>query len=138
MPFSERLNSLPPYLFAQLEHVIEKKRREGVDIIDLSIGDPDHSPPRFVLKVLREEAGNPNNHNYSSSRGEYEFREAVAEWYKKRFGVNLNPDREVTALVGSKEGISNIARAFVNPGDKVLVPDPAYPVYSNGATLLSE
>lgn len=136
--FSERLNSLPPYLFAQLERIIEEKKREGVDIINLSIGDPDLPPPRFILKALREEAGNPNNHNYSSSRGEHEFREAVSKWYKNRFGVDLDPNREIAALIGSKEGISNLARAFVNPGDRVLVPDPAYPVYANGATLLSD
>ena len=136
--FSKRLKSLPPYLFAQLEQIIEKKRREGADLISLSIGDPDLPPPPFILEALREEAGNPKNHNYSSSRGEYEFREAVAEWYKKRFGVDLDPEREVAALIGSKEGISNIARAFVDPGDRVLVPDPAYPVYANGATLLSD
>ncbi len=136
--FAERVKRIPPYLFAELEKVIAEKKRMGVRLISLSIGDPDLPPPPFILEALREEASNPENHGYSTSRGELEFREAVAEWYKKRFNVDLNPEKEVTALIGSKEGIANIARAFVNPGDKVLVPDPAYPVYRNGATLLSD
>lgn len=136
--FSNRVKALPPYLFAEIERILEQKRREGADIINLSIGDPDLPPPSFILEALKEEAGNPKNHNYSQSRGELEFRVAVSEWYKKRFNVDLDPESEVTALIGSKEGISNIAQAFINPGDKVLVPDPAYPVYANGGTLLSD
>lgn len=136
--FSDRAKALPPYLFAEIEKIIEKKRREGADLITLSIGDPDLPPPKFILEALREEASNPKNHNYSSSRGEPEFRLAVSEWYKRRFNVDLDPEREVTALIGSKEGISNIARAFINAGDQVLVPDPAYPVYASGGTLLSD
>ncbi|MEM1586936.1 MAG: LL-diaminopimelate aminotransferase [Candidatus Bathyarchaeia archaeon] len=135
---ADRVKKLPPYLFAELEKIIAEKRRQGIDIISLSIGDPDLPPPPFVLKALKEESSNPKNHNYSFSQGEPFFREAVAEWYKKRFGVDLDPKREVIALIGSKEGLANFARAFVNPGDRVLVPDPAYPVYANGATLLSE
>ncbi|MEM1607634.1 MAG: LL-diaminopimelate aminotransferase [Candidatus Bathyarchaeia archaeon] len=135
---AERVKRLPPYLFAELEKIINEKRRQGVDLISLSIGDPDLPPPPFVLEALREESSNPKNHNYSFSQGEPYFREAVAEWYKKRFGVDLDPSREVIALIGSKEGIANFSRAFVNPGDKVLVPDPAYPVYANGSTLLSD
>lgn len=136
--FSNRVKALPPYLFAEIERILEQKRREGTDLINLSIGDPDLPPPDFILEALKEEAGDPRNHNYSQSRGELEFRVAVSEWYKKRFNVDLDPESEVTALIGSKEGISNIARAFINPGDKVLVPDPAYPVYANGGTLLSD
>ncbi|KYH39659.1 MAG: LL-diaminopimelate aminotransferase, partial [Candidatus Bathyarchaeota archaeon B63] len=92
---------------------------------------------KFVLEALAEESSDPKNHNYSFSQGEPKFKEAVAEWYEGRFGVNLDPEREVIALIGSKEGLANIARAFVNPGDRVLVPNPAYPVYANGATILS-
>ncbi len=136
--FSNRVKVLPPYLFAEMEKIVEKKRREGVDLISLGIGDPDLPPPKFILEALREEASNPKNHNYSSSRGEAEFRLAVSEWYKRRFNVTLDPEREVTALIGSKEGISNVARAFVNAGDRVLVPDPGYPVYANGGALLSD
>lgn len=135
---AERVKRLPPYLFAELEKIINEKRRQGVDLISLSIGDPDLPPPPFVLEALKEESANPKNHNYSFSQGEPYFREAVAEWYKKRFNVDLDPQREVVALIGSKEGIANISRAFVNPGDRVLVPNPAYPVYANGSTLLSD
>lgn len=135
---ADRVKRLPPYLFAELERLIDEKQRQGVDIINLSVGDPDLPPPPFVLEALREESSDPRNHHYSFSQGERFFREAVAEWYKKRFGVDLDPQREVIALIGSKEGLANFARAFVNPGDRVLVPDPAYPVYANGATLLND
>ncbi len=91
-----------------------------------------------MVKTLKEEVRKPENHNYSFSQGEPEFKEAVAEWYKRRFRVDLNPEREVVALIGSKEGIANIVRAFINPGDKVLVPNPAYPVYAYGGTILSD
>jgi len=135
--FSDNVKRLPPYIFAELEKIINEKRRMGMDIISLSIGDPDLPPPPFVLDALKEESSNPRNHNYSLSQGEPEFREAVAEWYRERFGVDLDPEKEVIALIGSKEGMANIVRAFVNPGDRVLVPDPAYPVYANGGTILS-
>lgn len=135
---ADRVKRLPPYLFAELEKIADEKQRQGVDIINLSVGDPDLPPPPFVLEALKEESSNPKNHNYSFSQGELFFREAVAEWYKKRFGVDLDPRKEVIALIGSKEGLANFARAFINPGDRVLVPDPAYPVYANGATLLND
>ena len=136
--FAERVRKLPPYLFAEIEKIILEKKRQGINLISLSIGDPDLSPPEFVIKALKEEIENPENHRYSFSQGELEFKEAVAEWYKRRFGVDLNPEKEVVALIGSKEGIANITRAFVNCGDKVLVPDPAYPVYAYGGTTLSD
>ena len=135
---AKRVRLLPPYIFAEMEKIILEKKRKGVRIISLSIGDPDLPPPSFILKWLREEAGNPKNHNYSLSQGEPSFRAAVSEWYKSRFSVDLEPEKEVIALIGSKEGLSNITRAFVNDGDSVLVPDPAYPVYANGATILSD
>ena len=135
---AERVKKLPPYIFVELEKTINEKKRQGIDLISLSIGDPDIPPPKFILEALAEEASNPNNHGYSFSQGEPEFKEAVAEWYKGRFRVDLDPRREVIALIGSKEGLANIARAFVNPRDKVLVPNPAYPVYANGAVILSE
>lgn len=138
MEFADRVKKLPPYIFAEMEKLILEKKKQGVDLISLSIGDPDLPPPQFVIDALLEEAANPNNHKYSFSQGEADFRQAVANWYKKRFNVDVNPESEVVALIGSKEGLANIARAFVNPGDRVLVPDPAYPVYANGATLLSE
>jgi len=121
-----------------MEKTVIEKRRQGVNVISLSIGDPDLPPPQFVLDALCREAANPKNHNYSLSQGEPKFRQAVADWCKKRFGVDINPEKEVIALIGTKEGIANITRAFINPGDRVLVPDPAYPVYTNGSTLLSD
>jgi LL-diaminopimelate aminotransferase len=135
--FADRVKRLPPYLFAEIEKVIKEKKAQGVDLISLSIGDPDLPPPPFVIASLKEEVANLKNHNYSFSQGEPDFRQAVAEWYKKRFHVDLNPD-EVIALMGSKEGLANIGRAFVNAGDRVLVPDPSYPVYNNGSTILND
>ena len=135
--FANRIKRLPPYLFAEIEKQIKEKKSAGVDLISLSIGDPDLPPPRIVLDTLAEETANPKNHNYSFSQGEPDFRLAVTEWYRKRFGVSLGQD-QVVALLGSKEGIANVARAFVNPGDGVLVPDPAYPVYANGSTILCD
>jgi len=138
MDFADRVKRLPSYIFAEMENLILEKKRQGIDLISLSIGDPDLPPPPFVLEALRREAADPENHKYSFSQGEPAFRQAVASWYKKRFKVNLNPETEVVALIGTKEGLANIARAFINPSDRVLVPDPAYPVYANGSTLLSE
>ena len=135
--FADRIKRLPPYLFAEIEKQIKVKKAAGVDLISLSIGDPDLPPPKFITDALKDEAANPKNHNYSFSQGEPDFRQAVTEWYKKRFHVDLAQD-QVVALLGSKEGIANIARAFVNPGDRVLVPDPAYPVYANGSTILCD
>ncbi|MEM2929038.1 MAG: aminotransferase class I/II-fold pyridoxal phosphate-dependent enzyme, partial [Nitrososphaerota archaeon] len=135
---ANRIKKLPPYIFAELEKIILEKKNKGIKIISLSIGDPDLPPPNFILEALKEEISKPENHKYSFSQGEKDFREAVANWYKKRFKVDLNPEKEIIALIGSKEGIANISRAFINPGDKVLVPDPAYPVYSQGSTILCD
>lgn len=134
--FADRVKKLPNYLFAEIEKIMDEKKTQGVDLISLSIGDPDLPPPHFVLAAFKKEVSNLKNHNYSFSQGEPDFRKAVAEWYKKRFHVDLVPD-EVIALMGSKEGLANIARAFINTGDRVLVPDPSYPVYNNGSTILN-
>ncbi|MCL2643743.1 MAG: aminotransferase class I/II-fold pyridoxal phosphate-dependent enzyme, partial [Candidatus Bathyarchaeota archaeon] len=115
----------------------KEKQAQGVDLISLSIGDPDLPPPDFVVEALAKEVSDLKNHNYSFSQGEPIFREAVSVWYKNRFGVDVTHD-QVVAMIGSKEGIANIARAFINPGDKVLVPDPSYPVYANGSTILCD
>jgi len=135
--YAERIKRLPPYLFAEIERIINEKKAQGVDLISLSIGDPDLPPPQFIIETLKQEAANPKNHNYSFSQGEPDFCEAVAGWYKKRFNVDLAKE-QVVALLGSKEGIANITRAFVNQSDRVLVPDPAYPVYANGSTILCD
>lgn len=133
-----RLRKIPPYLFADIEAKVKAKMTQGVDIIDFGIGDPDLPTPGEIVEELRRQVGDPANHRYSTSAGEAETRRAVAEWYEGRFGVNLDPDKEVVITMGSKEGLVDFCRAFVNPGDKVLVPDPAYPVYAQGGTLLSE
>ena len=135
--FADRVKMLPPYLFAEIERLIKEKRNHGVDLISLSIGDPDLPPPKFIIDALKAEVADLKNHNYSFSQGEPDFRQAVSDWYKKRFHVDLKQD-QVVALLGSKEGIANIGRAFVNAGERVLVPDPAYPVYANGTTILNE
>jgi LL-diaminopimelate aminotransferase len=135
--YADRIKRLPPYLFAEIERIIKEKKAQGIDLISLSIGDPDLPPPPFIIEALKEEVSNLKNHNYSFSQGEPDFREAVADWYRKRFNIELQQD-QVIALLGSKEGIANIARAFINPGDRVLVPDPAYPVYANGSTILND
>lgn len=135
--YADRIKRLPPYLFAELEKLTREKKICGIDLISLSIGDPDLPPPPFIIEALKKEAGDLKNHNYSFSQGEPDFREAVTAWCKKRFNVDLNQD-QVVALLGSKEGIANIARAFINSGDRVLVPDPAYPVYAQGSTILCD
>ena len=131
-----RLDKLPPYLFAE----IDKKKREvaarGIDIISLGIGDPDLPTPAHIIKALQEAAARPANHRYPDYEGLFSFRKAATDWYKSRFNVTLDPDREAVTLIGSKEGIAHIPLAFVNPGDVVLVPDPGYPVYNIG-TLFS-
>ncbi|MCL1978286.1 MAG: aminotransferase class I/II-fold pyridoxal phosphate-dependent enzyme [Candidatus Bathyarchaeota archaeon] len=135
--YAERIKRLPPYLFAEIEKIQKEKKAQGIDLISLSIGDPDLPPPDFVIEALAKEASNPKNHNYSFSQGEPVFREAVVTWCKKRFNIDVTHD-QVIALLGSKEGLANIARVFINPGDKVLVPDPAYPVYANGSAILCD
>lgn len=135
--FADRVKRLPPYLFAEIEKQINEKKAQGVDLISLSIGDPDLPPPQLVIDALKEESADIKNHNYSLSQGEPGFRKAVVDWCKKRFNVDLAQD-QVVALLGSKEGIANIARAFINPGDTVLAPNPAYPVYANGSTILND
>jgi LL-diaminopimelate aminotransferase len=134
---AERVKRLPPYLFSEIEKVMKEKKAQGVNLISLSIGDPDLPPPPVVIDALKEEAANLQNHNYSLSQGEPDFRDSVATWCKKRFHIDVSQD-EVIALLGSKEGLANIARAFVNAGDHVLVPDPSYPVYNNGGTILND
>ncbi|KON32505.1 MAG: hypothetical protein AC479_07405 [miscellaneous Crenarchaeota group-6 archaeon AD8-1] len=135
--YADRIKKLPPYLFAEIEKITHEKKLLGIDIISLSIGDPDLPPPEIVINSIKKEASDKQNHNYSLSQGEPFFREAVSSWCKKRFKIDLTTD-EVICLMGSKEGLVNIARAFVNSGDRVLVPDPAYPVYNNSGAILND
>jgi LL-diaminopimelate aminotransferase len=135
--YADRLSSLPPYLFARIDAMKAEKARSGADIIDLGVGDPDLPTPPHVVEALCTAARNPANHHYPSYAGMPAFREAVADWYGRRFGVDLDPGAEVLALMGSKDGIAHIPEAFVNPGDVVLAPSPGYPVYRT-STLFAE
>ncbi|MBN1254536.1 MAG: LL-diaminopimelate aminotransferase [Deltaproteobacteria bacterium] len=135
MEMAQRLTSLPPYLFAELDRRKAALRTKGVDIIDLGVGDPDLPTPQRILERMREEVLNPKNHRYPGYEGLREFREAASRWYEKRFGVTLDPDGEVLALIGSKEGIAHIPLAFINPGAYSLVPSPGYPVYHAGTVF---
>lgn len=132
---AKRISALPPYLFAQIEERIARAKAEGVDVISFGIGDPDLPTPPRVVRALCQEAELAENHRYPSSAGLFEFRQAVAAWYDTRFGVDLDPATEITTLIGSKEGIANLAFCFLDPGDICLVPDPGYPVYSTGTLL---
>lgn len=132
---AQRINELPPYLFAEIDRRKRAALARGVDLIDLGIGDPDIPTPSCVVEKLIESATNPVNHRYPNSPGMPEFKEAVADWYQRRFNVELNPAEEVVSLIGSKEGIGNMAVAFVDPGDIVLVASPCYPVYHIGTAF---
>ncbi len=129
---SERLRALPPYLFAELDRMKQEQIKKGADIVSLGIGDPDLPTPPHIVQALAAAAADPKNHQYPSYEGMLGFRQAAADWYRARFGVVLDPATEVLTLIGSKEGIGHLPLAFVNPGDVVLVPDPAYPVYQAG------
>lgn len=129
---ARRIGELPPYLFAEIDRRKREALARGVDLIDLGVGDPDIPTPAKVIEKLIEAASKPINHRYPNSPGLMEFRQAVANWYERRFGVRLDPATEVLSLIGSKEGIANMAVAFVDPGDLVLVPSPCYPVYPVG------
>lgn len=132
---AKRINELPPYLFAEIDRRKREALSRGVDLIDLGIGDPDIPTPSVIVEKLMESASKPVNHRYPNSSGMAEFREAVAQWYKARFNVNLDSTKEVVSLIGSKEGIGNMAVAFVDPGDVVLVASPCYPVYHIGTAF---
>jgi len=129
---AKRIQELPPYLFAEIDRKKRAAMAKGVDLIDLGIGDPDIPTPGRIIERLSETATKPANHRYPSSSGMMEFRQAVADWYDRRFGVTLDAATEVVSLIGSKEGVANMAVAYVDPGDVVLVPTPAYPVYAIG------
>jgi LL-diaminopimelate aminotransferase len=135
MNVADRVVALPPYLFARIEQKIEECQNRGVDVISLGIGDPDLPTPPHIVQALQDQAENPANHRYPSSVGLLAFRQAVADWYRNRFGVSLDPRSEVVTLIGSKEGIGHISFCYLNPGDYALIPDPGYPVYGIGAAL---
>lgn len=130
--YADRLQQLPPYLFKEIDRVKEEVKARGVDIIDLGVGDPDLPTPAFIIQALQQAVLDPGTHRYPSYSGMNEFKAAVARWYQRRFGVSLDPEREVVTLIGSKEGIAHLPLAFNNPGDLNIATSPAYPVYHIG------
>lgn len=135
MKQARRLDNAPPYLFVEIEAKIREARERGVDVINLAIGDPDMPTPGFIVEKMVEAVKNPVYHQYPEYDGCIEYREAVAAYYKRRFGVALDPEEEILALLGSKEGIAHIFAALVNDGDFTLVPDPQYPVYKLATSI---
>jgi LL-diaminopimelate aminotransferase len=135
MKIARRIEALKPYLFVEINKKIAEKRAKGEEVISFAIGDPDIPTPSHIIDKLCETAKDPANHRYPESEGLPELHVAIAEWYKKRFDVTLDPATEVLPLIGSKEGIGHIAFCFIDPGDIALVPDPAYPVYAIGTQL---
>jgi LL-diaminopimelate aminotransferase len=132
---ARRVRDLPPYLFAELDRRVAAKRAGGADVISLGIGDPDLPTPPHVVRALQEAAEDPSTHQYPSYYGLPAFRQAIADHYRRRFGVELDPDRQVLPLIGSKEGLAHLSFAFVDQGDEALVPDPGYPVYAVSTVL---
>jgi LL-diaminopimelate aminotransferase len=126
---AERLRRLPPYLFQEIDRLKAELTSKGVDVINLGVGDPDLPTPPHIIERLSAAALDPANHQYPSYSGMNDFRVSVAGWYKRRFGVELDPPGEVLTLIGSKEGIAHLPLAIIDPGDLALVPSPAYPVY---------
>jgi LL-diaminopimelate aminotransferase len=129
---ADRVKNLPPYLFETIDEMKQAALARGVDVIDLSIGDPDIPTPQHIVEAMQLAVAKPEHHQYPSYVGMLSYRTAVADWYKARFNVTLDPTTEVLSLLGSKEGIGHVPLAFVNPGDIVLVPSPGYPVYPVG------
>src|SRR5438105_207492 len=132
MKFADRIEKLPPYLFAQISKKVAAKKAQGIDVISFGIGDPDLPTPPHIIDALCDAARDPANHRYPETEGLADFRRAAAQWYDRRFGVSLDPDKQLMSLIGSKEGIAHIALCFIDPGETALVPDPAYPVYEIG------
>ncbi len=135
MEISKRLKSIPPYVFAEIGKKRQAAIARGIDVIDLGIGDPDQPTPKHIVDAMHKALDNPANHKYPVFGGLKEYKQAAAEWCQSRFGYSLDPDNEVTSLIGSKEGIHNLIMAFVDSGDAALIPDPAYPVYRTSTIL---
>ena len=129
---SKRLGAIPPYKFAELQKQVADKRAAGIDVINLGIGDPDHPTFPYVIEAMQAAVADPGTHTYPSNRGREEFRAALADFYRRRFEVEIDPDSEVIPAIGAKECIYNVCFAFLDPGDIALVSDPGYPVYTGG------
>src|SRR3954463_6402830 len=132
---SRRLEAMPPYMFAELERRVAEKRAAGIDVISLGIGDPDEPTYPHIVEAMQEAVAEPGNQKYPSNRGRAEFREAFADFYGERFGVEINPENEVIPAIGAKECIYNLCFAFLDPGGVALASDPGYPVYTGGPIL---
>ena len=132
---AKRMSRIPPYLFAEIDRKVREKKAAGIDVISLGIGDPDLPTPARIVSAAQEAVADPANHQYPSYFGLRELREAIADWYRGRFGVPLDPDSQVLPTLGSKDGISHVPFAFVDPGDVVLAPDPGYTPYATGAIM---
>src|SRR5918996_2032738 len=132
---SSRLERIPPYLFAELERKIAAKKEQGVDVISLGIGDPDTPSSEITVEALQRAAADPGTHQYPSNRGRQEFRDAVAAFYERRFGVSLDPATEIVPAIGAKECVFNLNLAFLDPDSVALAADPGYPVYTGGPLL---
>ena len=128
----QRIQRLPPYVFEQVNKLKYQARSDGADIIDFGMGNPDLPTPKHIVDKLVETVNNPKTHRYSASKGIPGLRQSQARYYERRFGVKLNPDTEIIATLGSKEGFANMAQAMVNPGDVILVPNPTYPIHAFG------
>ncbi|HVS29567.1 MAG TPA: LL-diaminopimelate aminotransferase [Solirubrobacteraceae bacterium] len=136
MRSSKRLERIPPYLFAELERKIAAKRQAGVDVISLGIGDPDRPTPALIVEAMQEAVSEPETHRYPSNRGRADFREAVSDFYARRFDIELDAESEVMPAIGAKECIFNLNLAFLDPEDVALAADPGYPVYTAGPLLV--
>ena len=128
----ERLRQLPPYLFAEVDRRKRELKGRGKDVIDLGVGDPDLPTPDFIIEALSQAAQDPGNHRYALDAGMPAFRESIRDWFRKRFGVKLDAEKEILPLIGSKEGIAHLPLAVLNPGDGAFIPDPGYPPYRSG------
>lgn len=135
MRTAKRIDELPPYLFAEIDRKVGQAKGRGVDIISFGVGDPDLPTAPHIVEALKRAAADPSTHRYPSYTGMPEFRATIADWYRRRFDVSLDPDVQIQPLVGSKEGIFHLPVAFIDPGDVALVPDPGYPVYETGTIL---
>ena len=135
MKFSKRFDTIEPYLFVGISKTIAEKKKQGIDVISFGIGDPDIPTPKFVLDSMFQHSNNPANHRYPESEGLPIYREAVSKYMKKRFNVELDPETEIISLIGAKEGIGHASLALIDEGDISLVPDPGYPVYSDGCNF---
>jgi alanine-synthesizing transaminase len=130
-----RVSRLPPYVLSVVVNLTHAARRAGEDVVDLGMGNPDQPPPEELLAHLHRAIDNPRNHRYSASRGLYKLRLAITDWYRRRYGVELDPEREAVVTIGAKEGLGHLMLAVLAPGDGVLVPDPAYPIHSYSVVI---